>query len=91
MCNVERRDGPPQFGRAKRSGYGAGRGKARPKSHATVDFLVDDDELDDLERPRACLGLVLGLASWIVIGFVAWRLSPERNRCGSIRLLWRHR
>ena len=46
-----------------------------PRSHATVDFLVDDDDLDDLRTAKGiCLGLVVGLASWIVIGFVAWPL-----------------
>ena len=46
-----------------------------PRSHPTVDFLVDDDDLDDLRTAKGiCLWLVLGLASWIVIGFVAWPL-----------------
>ena len=49
--------------------------KLGPRSHATVAFPVDDDDLDDLRTAKGiCLWLVVGLASWIVIGFVAWPL-----------------
>jgi hypothetical protein len=48
-----------------------------PRSRPTVRFLVldDEDRLDDLRAARGIgLGLVLGLGSWIAVGFAAWAL-----------------
>ena len=47
-----------------------------PRSHSALPSLVvDDEDLDDLRTaPGIGLGLVLGLGSWIVVGFVAWQL-----------------
>jgi hypothetical protein len=46
-----------------------------PRSRPTVRFLVldDEDRLDDLRAARG-IGLVLGLGSWIAVGFAAWAL-----------------
>jgi hypothetical protein len=64
------------------SGAPSTRAKARaeaqlvPRSHSALPSLVvDDEDLDDLRTaPGIGLGLVLGLGSWIVVGFVAWQL-----------------
>jgi hypothetical protein len=47
-----------------------------PKSHSAVAFLVDDEDLDDRRTAQGiCLGLRLGLGSWVVIGFAGWLLA----------------
>ena len=49
--------------------------KLGPKSHPTAALLVDYEDLDDLRAAKGIfLSLALGLASWILIGLVAWPL-----------------
>ena len=47
-----------------------------PRFHSAVPFLIiDDEDLDDLAIARGiCLGVPVGLASWVVVGSVAWLL-----------------
>jgi hypothetical protein len=47
-----------------------------PKFHSAVpSLIIDDEDLDDLATARGiCLGVRLGLASWVVVGSVAWLL-----------------